>query len=634
MLYKIWISILKKSKLNALTAVIMLITIFFGTVTVTADDFVNTIVSISPSNQTVSPEETFIIDVYCVQGQPIKSFEFKLLFDSSFLQVNSVTEGDIFDGYTTFFNSGTINNSIGSIIDVYGLIIGTGNVTNSGTFVSMSVTAKDVTGISDINLYGVGVTNETEYVSLNINNGTVQIDATSPEFVDNSLSVGHTGDTYTFNVSVTDDVDTADDLTVKIDWSHGSLGSNESITHVGGNYFEKAITLDLYSVSDMTYTIYAKDTCGNSNTTIPASVTITDNINPSLDVDNSYIAGTTGDTFNFNITASDNIDVAGVNVSWSHGFLDGNLALSFSGSHWIGNVVLDDSLNGLVYRVQVNDSSNNNIRGIQQSKTVTDNDNPQITGVSSTPSSQEIGGFVNISTTVSDNIEIDMIFLNITYPDNDFENISIDVNKTGITYYCNKTYSMIGSYSYFIWVNDTSGNSIASSIQNFVIGDTTPPEISNIVITTSNQLDTDSAFGWINITCDVIDNDAVAEVHLNFTNPDGSWSNVSMNSFESDIYYYNSSTVFSQYGNFSYSVWVNDTSNSTNISSSYDFSMPPNWDIDMNGKCKIVDLTLISNHYNESGVFGWIREDVDNNGEIQILDLVLVSNHYDETWWV
>jgi hypothetical protein len=54
-------SILKKSKLNALTVVIMLITILFGTVTISAADFETTIVSINPSNQTVSPEETFTI---------------------------------------------------------------------------------------------------------------------------------------------------------------------------------------------------------------------------------------------------------------------------------------------------------------------------------------------------------------------------------------------------------------------------------------------------------------------------------------------------------------------------------------------------------------------------------------------
>ncbi len=58
----------------------------------------------------------------------------------------------------------------------------------------------------------------------------------------------------------------------------------------------------------------------------------------------------------------------------------------------------------------------------------------------------------------------------------------------------------------------------------------------------------------------------------------------------------------------------------------------PDWDINEDGQCSILDYILISNHYGETGQNGWIREDVDNNGEINILDLVLVSNHYGETW--
>jgi len=37
-----------------------------------------------------------------------------LSFDSSLLHVNSVTEGDIFDDYVTFFNSGTFTSNCGS----------------------------------------------------------------------------------------------------------------------------------------------------------------------------------------------------------------------------------------------------------------------------------------------------------------------------------------------------------------------------------------------------------------------------------------------------------------------------------------------------------------------------------------
>jgi hypothetical protein len=34
------------------------------------------------------------------------------------------------------------------------------------------------------------------------------------------------------------------------------------------------------------------------------------------------------------------------------------------------------------------------------------------------------------------------------------------------------------------------------------------------------------------------------------------------------------------------------------------------------------------------GDLGWIREDVDNNGIVDLIDLVLVSNHYNESWWI
>ena len=61
-----------------------------------------------------------------------------LYFDASLLQVNSVTEGDIFDNYTTFFNPGTIDNVGGSVTNIFGLVIGQGNVSGNGSFITIS----------------------------------------------------------------------------------------------------------------------------------------------------------------------------------------------------------------------------------------------------------------------------------------------------------------------------------------------------------------------------------------------------------------------------------------------------------------------------------------------------------------
>jgi len=62
-----------RSKIHASTVIIMLLVILVITTIVVADEF-ETLVSINPLSQTVSSEETFIVEVYCVPDQPIKSF--------------------------------------------------------------------------------------------------------------------------------------------------------------------------------------------------------------------------------------------------------------------------------------------------------------------------------------------------------------------------------------------------------------------------------------------------------------------------------------------------------------------------------------------------------------------------------
>ena len=126
------------SKLFSLLASIILLTVIPATLIVTSDPFEDTQISISPASQLVSPAEDFTVSIYCVPGQPIKAYEFKLSFDSSIISANEVTEGDIFDGFSTFFNSGTINNTAGTIVNIYGLILGPGNITSPGTLVNIS----------------------------------------------------------------------------------------------------------------------------------------------------------------------------------------------------------------------------------------------------------------------------------------------------------------------------------------------------------------------------------------------------------------------------------------------------------------------------------------------------------------
>lgn len=246
---------------------------------------------------------------------------------------------------------------------------------------------------------------------------------------------------------------------------------------------------------------------------------------------------------------------------------------------------------------------------------------------------QEVGGYVNISAKVTDNINVSSVYLNVTYPNSSFQNFSITSNVSSNIYYCNKTYNQYGTHYYLIWAKDQYNNIVTSSSYSFLIGDYTGPIISNISRTTSNPLDTDPSFGWVNITCKVVDNVGVKAVYLNITNPNGTFNNISMNPSGSNNYYSNSSSAFSQYGNYTYFIWSTDNDSNFANSASYNFSLPPNYDVNMDGAQNVLDLVMVSNVYWNSGNNGWIRQDVDNNGIIQILDMVLISNHYGESWW-
>jgi uncharacterized repeat protein (TIGR02543 family) len=198
----------------------------------------------------------------------------------------------------------------------------------------------------------------------------------------------------------------------------------------------------------------------------------------------------------------------------------------------------------------------------------------------------------------------------------------------------------VTGWEFSSWTGDLTGNQNPTTITingnkavtaHFI--DSMPPQMSNIARATSDPLDTNSSYGWVNVSCTVTDNVAVSQVMLRIHNPTGSWNNITMTTGTSGKYYYRTTTGFSTEGNYSYTIRATDTNNNGNTTSTILFSMPPNWDINLDGDCLIFDLVFISNHYGETGANGWIREDADNNGEVEVLDLVYVSNHYAESWW-
>ena len=349
------------SRLSALLSFLFIFSFFSFGLSVLADPFEDTQILISPSSQTVDANEKFSIDVYCIPGQPIKAFELKISFDSSLISADSVTEGDIFEGHSTFFNSGTIDNSAGTIVSIYGLIVGQGNVSENGTLVSISFTADEYSGTSDIDFIDVGtwttIVNETGYVPLDVTAGNVEVAGGSdpptppppppggggsyfpPVPVENNAperplkpsgaAFVEMGVEYTYSSS-TYDVDD-DQVRLKFDWGDGNesfwsdfVDSNTSVS----------MCYNWSSISTYQVKVIAQDSQGlNSSWSIPLNVSVSQEeleIPPVIDINLSGNISI-NDTIIFD--ASGSYDLDGFIVSYEWDFGDGTTGTGISTSH-------------------------------------------------------------------------------------------------------------------------------------------------------------------------------------------------------------------------------------------------------------------------------------------------------------
>lgn len=94
------------------------------------------------------------------------------------------------------------------------------------------------------------------------------------------------------------------------------------------------------------------------------------------------------------------------------------------------------------------------------------------------PSTQAIGGNTYISITITDNIELKSVYLIVVNPNSQTSNFSIIGNETGNTYFCNKQFSPIGTFTFHVAAKDPR-NWASSSTGSFVINEGTAPTITD-----------------------------------------------------------------------------------------------------------------------------------------------------------
>ncbi|MFW3145851.1 MAG: PKD domain-containing protein [Thermoplasmatota archaeon] len=341
-----------------------------------------------------------------------------------------------------------------------------GDGTYSYTITLDHSTANLVYAVNVIDTSGNKVTTGVTLVTVNDND---------PPWIsaDNSPSTGTTGDSYTFDITPFDNIGVS---TVTAQWTHDTLGATTALSNDGDGTWSASITLD-DSTEDMTYAITITDTAANSMTGSDQTVTVSDNDDPSLDADNSPSTGTTGDGYTFDITASDNVDVDSVTVTWSHGSLGGtNTAMTDDGDGtWSLTITLDNSLSSMTYTVTVSDAGGNSVSGSQQTVTVTDNDNPTFTDNS--PSTGTTADSYTFDISASDNIGIQYVRVSYTHDTVSGTNVNL-VNDGDGTYSLTITLAdSTASLTYTITLSDTSSNVVTGSQQTRTVVDNDNPSL-------------------------------------------------------------------------------------------------------------------------------------------------------------
>lgn len=152
-----------------------------------------TTVTVNPASQNVSIGATFTVGIYVVPDTAIAGMQFNLSFNPSFVTANNVTEGNLLSqgGASTYFMSGTINNTSGTITNVAGIIVTPGaSVSQNGTFATVSFTAGTAAGTSGLDLSKVIVADlQGQPVAIIVTGGNVTIGKTGDVNNDDHINI-------------------------------------------------------------------------------------------------------------------------------------------------------------------------------------------------------------------------------------------------------------------------------------------------------------------------------------------------------------------------------------------------------------------------------------------------------------
>jgi len=133
---------------------------------------------VDPIRSSHLPTGQFTLDIECAPLEPIRSWELSFSFDPSVVHVDSVVEGDFFDGANngTFFNPGIIDNTAGTVTQIFSLPIGNDWAYDHGVLITVTFTPQQDVSQCMIDIYDAGVTDDAMYLDLVVSDGNIGIE--------------------------------------------------------------------------------------------------------------------------------------------------------------------------------------------------------------------------------------------------------------------------------------------------------------------------------------------------------------------------------------------------------------------------------------------------------------------------
>jgi len=335
---------------------------------------------------------------------------------------------------------------------------------------------------------------------------------------DSTPAIGTTGETFDFLIEVDDNIQVS---AVLLEYWFGS-GTHQNVSMSGSGPYSLSIMVPGDSTDELRYLVHASDPSGNWNQTMEAAVAIIDNDLPSYLNDASPSGGTTGDTFRFELTVTDNIGIQDVLVEYWFG--EGkHLNSSMTGpSPYI--LVIDiplDKLDTLHYLFHAVDEAGNWNSTAQSDVAILDDDPPEI-GSDTTPGDGRTGDPFSFAVQVTDNIEVASVFVEYWFGEGEHENASM----TGSGFYhltINIPSDSLETLHYLFWAGDPSGNWNNTLIVDIGIID---DDLPSMYMDMSGPYATTGDGYEINVSA--VDNLGIEEVWLVYWFGEGQHSNVSM----------------------------------------------------------------------------------------------------------